>query len=214
MTNLPQDIKAQFFKMMEDKISILDFEQWVYDTKELESVLSSDDYFELISLNYKKSGAKYELLKVIERNVDLGEFETVKLLKLLKEAQLKNEKLPDILEQLYDLYCDGFYFLDDLGLGFGLHIAAPDIGNYDKDWNELTQLEKNTILNKISPKLDECLKRAINWIEARQIVITGDIDELGRFTFQDFRRNKEKKPLVISYQHISSETKKWWQFWK
>ncbi|MCS3556459.1 hypothetical protein EDF66_103377 [Sphingobacterium sp. JUb20] len=61
MTTLPPDIKERFYKTIKGKISLDDFEQWLYVNKELEKYLNSDDYFELISLSFKQSGAKYEL---------------------------------------------------------------------------------------------------------------------------------------------------------
>ena len=47
----------------------------MYESKDIERVLHSDDYLDLISLNYKRSGAKYELFNLLKKHIDLGEFE-------------------------------------------------------------------------------------------------------------------------------------------
>ncbi len=89
MTELPIDIKEGFFKTIKGDISLGNFEKWVYDSKSLETVLDSSDYLDIISLDYKKSGAKYELYNILKRLVDLGEFETYKMLELLNQAKQK-----------------------------------------------------------------------------------------------------------------------------
>ena len=66
MRKLPIDIKERFFKTIKGDISLDDFERWVYDSKNLENVLGSDDYLDIISLDYKKSGAKYELHNILK----------------------------------------------------------------------------------------------------------------------------------------------------
>jgi hypothetical protein len=96
MRELPIDIKERFFKTIKGDISLDDFENWVYESKILETILESDDYLEIISLDYKKSGAKYELYNILKRLVDIGEFETCKMLELLDAAKQKNERLPFI----------------------------------------------------------------------------------------------------------------------
>ena len=52
MKNLPPHLENQFFRVLNKEISIQDFEKWVYETEELEHVLSSDNYLDLIAFNY------------------------------------------------------------------------------------------------------------------------------------------------------------------
>ena len=56
----PNKIESKYFDLMVEKISIKDFENWVYETKWLESELTEDEYTDLISLNYGTSSSKYE----------------------------------------------------------------------------------------------------------------------------------------------------------
>jgi hypothetical protein len=53
------DIADTFMQVIMGELSIGDFEKWVYETKSLELTLSTEDYFELIALNYKQRKAKY-----------------------------------------------------------------------------------------------------------------------------------------------------------
>jgi len=105
MTTIPQDIKERFYKTIKGDISLDNFEQWLYADKELEKYLNSTDYLDLISLSFQQSGAKNELWNLLKKHIDLGEFETYKMLELLNEAKQKTERLPHILMKFYDLYC-------------------------------------------------------------------------------------------------------------
>jgi len=69
MSALPPNIEHYFFDTIYGKVTLEEFEQWVYTNKELESLLDENDYLELISFNFKNSGAKYELVNLLsERN--------------------------------------------------------------------------------------------------------------------------------------------------
>ena len=79
MPELPDHNKQIFFNVMSKRMSIEVFEQWVYTDQELEQTLSADSYLELISLNFKKSGVRYELFNLLQKFVGAGEYETWKL---------------------------------------------------------------------------------------------------------------------------------------
>lgn len=158
--------------MIKGDISLDDFEKWAYEFNHLESILGPDDYLDIISLDYKKSGAKYELYNILKRLIDLGEFETYKMLELLNEAKLKNERLPLILTEFYNLYCKGYDFLQDLGLGFGLMIEVPP-PKYSKDnWDNLKGDEKKDLLSSFSPEIDEAIQKVIDWLMNKRIILT------------------------------------------
>jgi hypothetical protein len=194
MKTLPQDITERFYKTIKGDIHIDDFEQWLYADKELEKVLNSNDYLDLISLSYKKSGAKYELWNLLNKHIDLGEFETYKILELLKEAQLKTDRLPYILMEFYDLYCKGYNFLQDLGLGIGLAVVVPRVSNTSADiWDELTLGQQNELLDSFYPELEECIKDVIDFLEAKKIILTGEQDFMGHYGYEDLRTEVERK---------------------
>lgn len=230
MTKLPQDIKERFFKTIKGDISLDDFEQWLYADKELEKYLNSDDYFDLISLSFKLSGAKYELWNLLKKHIDLGEFETYKILELLNEAKQKDERLPYVLMEFYHLYCKGYNFFQDLGIGIGLAVEVPRVNNTTADtWDELTSEQQKELLDSFSPELEECIEEVIYWLETKKIILTGEQDEIGHYEHKDLRTEEEKKSKLwmtvsenneIGYS-ASKKTlcdkqteKKWWEFWK
>lgn len=229
MTTLPQDIKEKFYKTIKNDISLENFEQWLYADKKLETLLKLDDYLDLISFSFKKPGAKYELGKLLKKHIDLGEFETYKMLELLYEAKQKTDRLPYILMQFYDLYCRGYSFLQDLGIEIGLAIEVPRVKNTTaNNWEELTAVQQKELLNSFLPELDEYIEQAISWVETKKIILTGEQDEMGNYEYEDLRTEEEKKSklwVTVSEDKETGfsiskntlwvqQTKKWWKFWK
>jgi hypothetical protein len=230
MTTLPEKIKERFYRTINGDISLDDFEQWLYVEKELEKHLNSEDYLDLISLSYKKSGAKYELWNLLKKYIDFGEFEKYKMLELLNEAKQKTERLPYILMAFYDLYCKGYYFLQDLGLGIGLAIEVPRVNNTTADtWDELTSEQQKELLVSFSPELEECIEQVIFWLKTKQIILTGEQKETGYYGYEDLRTEEERKSklwLTVSEDKATSFSaskntlwdkqtdKKWWEFWR
>ena len=197
---LPYDIKERFYKVIIGNITLVDFEQWLYSDEKLETYLGNEDYIDLISLNFKKNSAKYDLWNLLKKHIDIGEFEAYKMLDLLKEAQQKNDRLPYILKEFYDLYCKGYGFLQDIGLGFGLAVAVPFTGvkNFTADlWEELTIKQQNELLDSFSPKLEECIEQVIYWFETKKITLTGEQNEIGQYGYKDFRTEEEKKSIIL-----------------
>jgi hypothetical protein len=231
MTTLPREIKERFYKTIKGDILLDDFEQWLYADKEFEKYLKSNDYLDLISLSFNKSGAKYELCSLLKKHIDLGEFETYKILGLLNEAKQKTKRLPYILMEFYDLYCKGYNFFQDLGLGIGFAVEEPNVKNTpaDNTWDELTSKQQEELLDSFSPELEECIEQVIYWIETKKIILTGEQDEIGHYEYDDLRTEEEKKSklwVTVSEDQktgflASKNTlwdkqteKKWWEFWK
>src|SRR5690606_22337946 len=188
MTNLPTEIKERFYRALKGDIPIETFEKWLYADRTLEQYLKPEDYLDLIALGFKKSDAKYELWKLLKKHIDVADFETYKLLSLLQEARLKTKRLPYVLVEFYELYCDGYYFLQDLAIGYGLAIQVPQMENTAETWDELTTAQKALLLESLEPGLDDELARVANWLESGKIKLTGEIDERGHYGYVDLRQ--------------------------
>lgn len=216
--------EKQVFDLKYNELGIGEFEQWVYDTSELENLLTPDDYLLLISINYKSKHARVEIEKIIDNYIDYSKFETLKVIDLLNKALSKDEDLGNILRQFYDMYCNGYYFFEDLGLGYGLSCEVPL--KYANSWEELNQEQKKEILNGFYPQVESDIKRAVDWINNKKIVLTGAKNDMERWEYIDNRTPDEKKSTVWSEVKSSPEIsvkksrldcnkqKNWWGFWK
>jgi hypothetical protein len=194
MMVLSEKLKIQFYKTLKDEISIEDFENWVYTDQALEVELEAEYYIALLAFNFKKRGAKYELYNLLKQYVNLGDFETYKMLEMLKTASQKTAELPYILTDCYDLYCKGYAFFSLLGLDFGLTVLFPNTAD---TWEELTASQQEEIIDGFSPKLEEEIKNIIYWLETEQIVLTGEKDENCQYIYTDFRQRGKREGNVI-----------------
>lgn len=196
MVNLTYEEKIIFFKTMHGDIAITEFEKWIYDNKDLEKKIPADQYLNLIELNYKKPGVKYELFKLFESVISFGEYQKWKLNTILDQALLKDESFPRLMMEFYDLYCDGYYFLRDLGLGYGLMFTTPPSKYKVYTWEELSPEQKSQQISRLFPKIEKELLKVKGWIDKGKIVLTGNKDELNNYDYEDFRTEEERKSDV------------------
>ena len=84
MKEINKHIELKFYQVFKHKISIQEFENWVYETKALESEFPQVTYIELVSLNYKDKYVYNELKKIIEPFIDFGKFERNKDFELFR----------------------------------------------------------------------------------------------------------------------------------
>ncbi|AFM05566.1 hypothetical protein Fleli_3235 [Bernardetia litoralis DSM 6794] len=191
MRKISEHSEQKFYEVLKYKVSIQNFEQWVYNTKELEMELPPNSYLELISLNFKGKYIYLELEKVISQFVNNGKFEIKRLQNHLKSIIYRDEKCAESIEMTYDLYCAGYNFLRRLGLIYGLSVASPPIDDYTKTWKEISRIEQEGLLNKLYPKIILDAQNALNWIENGKIIIKDSINEYGNYEYEDLRNKEE-----------------------
>ncbi len=152
------------------------------------------------------------------------------MLGLLNEAKQKTERLPYILMEFYDLYCKGYEFFQDLGLGIGLAVELPRVNNTTADtWDKLTTEQQKELLDSFSLELQDCIEQVVYWLETRKIILTGEQDEIGYYDYEDLRTEEERKLKLWVTVCEDKETgfsasknalgdkqndKKWWEFGK
>ena len=209
---IPINIQNIFFDTLSGDKTILEFEEWLYSYKQLETVINSDDYLDLISFGYKSENAKYGLFKLLEKHIDQGELETKRIYRLLTKALNRDKELPEILMNFYDLYCKGYNFFDNLGLGYGLAVEVPY--SQADSWYELNIEQQQNLLNSFYPDLEIEIKKVISWLDNGKLVLTGIKDEYNHFDYIDNRTEFEKLPTGYEIATVETEKQKsWWRFW-
>ncbi len=147
MKNLSQHIENQFFRVLNKEISIQDFEKWVYETEELEQVLSSDNYLDLIAFNYYQNRVFDALYNLLIELINFPKFETYRIIYLLDLVIEKNDLWKKAVNTLYHEYINSYYFLnvfaaiddeidchDNTNLIDGVFIFSKDYAIQMKHW--------------------------------------------------------------------------------
>ena len=208
---LSEQTKLTFYNVMQGELPMQVFEQWVYNHVALEQELSPDEYLALISFNYKQAGAKYELFKLLGRYVSLGAYETHKIKQLLAKAKVRNSVLPRVLEQLYDLYCNGYDFLENIGMGYGLTMTY--LTNYGgKHWSNLTGEQLTAMVAAIPSSLAAEVDHIEQWLDTGKIILTGERDELGQYNYIDHRTMTERNTFMPDPVSKLKARKRLWQW--
>lgn len=196
---------------------MLDFEQWVYDSDFLKKEMQEDDYLYLISLNYQTTQSFYNLEKILVKYIDYGKLETIKMNALLDSIINKDNNAANSIIRIYQLSCDGYSFLSDLGLSCGLRLTVPDTGS-NLRWEQLMPQQKQKLTDQQYPKARELAVIIKKWIEEKEIILTGKQDDnFGRWDFIDNRKEKDNYYSRNSGQEVNNfnnPINKWWQIWK
>jgi hypothetical protein len=212
---LPADIQNIFFDTLSGDKTVLEFEQWLYADKRLELIINPDDYLDLISFGYKDGNVKYDLFKLLEKHIDKGELETRRIYRLLIKALNRDKELPEILMIFYYLYCNGYNFFDNLGLGYGLAVEVPQVENTSADtWDELSQEQQRNLLDSFYPNLETEIYKVIYWLDNSKVVLTGNKDEYDHYEYIDNRSEIEKQPIGYKEAKVNNDKQnQWWKFW-
>ena len=195
-------IEEIYYKLIHSKESVRGIEDIVYSDKNIVEIMSDEDYLELISLDYRSKYILHEFSMVTEKYIDFKKLENTRVIEILKSAQKLDDDLGAWLIELYELYCQGYYFLQDLAFGFGLPCSSSTkFGRY-KEWNDLTQSEKNDVTSAFIPKVIVFLEEAIEWLDEGKIVLSGEKGSGNNWIYIDKRSVEERKSKIIEVRII------------
>lgn len=203
------EIDIVIFKLISKETQSKEFEAWVYSEKSLESVISSDDYLELISLNYESPSALYEAKKILTNYIQLPDYYDWLLRETLQNVISRPLNACKYIEQCYDFYCDGFGFLRNLGLRYGLTVVVLPGKYIVEHWSELNTSEQQELLDSLYPGVAEEAEKIIGWMNAGKIILTRHSGEYQGIEYEDNRALEEKDDACVD----DKPSKKWWQFW-
>jgi hypothetical protein len=112
MRNLPQHIENQLFRVLNNEIGIKAFEKWVYETEELETVLSAENYLDLIAFNFNQINAFDSLYDLFIEIIDIPKFETYRIIYLLDLVINKHDLWIKAVSDLYHEFIESYAFLE------------------------------------------------------------------------------------------------------
>ncbi|AZN39353.1 hypothetical protein [Paenibacillus albus] len=111
------------YDFLKGRVSLLQFEQWLYEHDELEAILGEQAYMELVSRNFKDKYASEECEKQVRNLIDFGEFEQERVIAYLSKLTQPGSELLAICDMVYEEYCAGYTFLRFIALTYILEAA-------------------------------------------------------------------------------------------
>lgn len=156
------------------------FEGWLYGDAGLEERLGAERYVALIGLDYRKGADRREACRLLRGAIDLGPFERWRLERALRAVlEAAPGGFETALADVFDLWEDGWFFLDELGLGWGL---AASLWRTDRI-PPSRPLDAPEVRREVEALVLECLR----WLEDGVIVPLGTTDDLGHPEYLDHR---------------------------
>lgn len=141
-------IQKQFYQLYTKKLSLKEFEKWVYQTQEIEQVYGEDFYFTLIDIPYNDKFAREEVERLIIPKIPMSEFEQIRIMELLNALINESKDIVKVMGQLYHDYGRGYYFLSGLGIFYatsGLD-EIPKLSEKENWMDKEFNLKKNLFL--------------------------------------------------------------------
>ncbi len=173
---MTDEIKTIFLQFLVDRIPIKAFEQWLYSTPELEQMMNCDDYFSLLAIDFNNKFAFRNIYNIIQKYISLDEFVKFKFSILLHDIIEHNEYSPSAIEETYYLYCDGYEFLEKLGLCYGEFLTLFEYSNQQD-------------VDNMYPQIIEDARQVLQWFNTSKIVFIEKkkYDSLYGYEYKDFR---------------------------
>lgn len=197
--------RVKFYQFLNDNISKKSFENWIYESKELENILPEISYVNLLSFNFRSRETKKFIKSIVKKHFDWKEFEkwrTIELLKKIKNGEIEIVLATRKLMQLYYNQKEEIkrsFVSIYLAIGYESELDDCPIEAEYSQWNSTAlkkQLEKvesykASILDDIDKELNELLNPELKVIDLGKIVNIKHLHEIfaDRLYFSDFYGN-------------------------
>ncbi|MDR1806763.1 MAG: hypothetical protein LBR33_02420 [Propionibacteriaceae bacterium] len=186
MARLPSDVRATFCRVLDGDMSPTQFGRWLIENDDLEGQMPRDDYFALLALKYGKPGVLDKVRPILEQYVTPGELAVHTLVDLLHHTSWEDEHLPDYLLDIGAYYDKGLTFLQPLVTYFTDAVRHPVVGGEARDWDELSEFERESILRSFGPALDAEIRPLVAALKSGEITLYTD-DNGATYTYLDRR---------------------------
>ena len=183
-------------------------EDWVHSTKALETMLSANDYLDLISIDFRASSARFLTEKILRKYISTDQFLNWSISKMLERIIKRVDNVYGDLREIYYLYCTGYSFLQKLALDFGLTIAAPP-PSYG-EWEDLSDSDQSKLLDGLYPDVVKHAENALNSLASGKIAFSGNTEDslFGRLSsqpiFLDQRTVDERKAMSVKVLNLDN----------
>jgi hypothetical protein len=172
-----KEINEYLISVVRYKISIQEFERWLYDNEELlEKYLGKELYFQLINLNYTSKFVIDDLEPLLIKVLEYKSFEDFKIKDLLNRLVNVDSEFISSCREIYREYCNGYSFLRLIALKYIV---------YDYDF----QLDNANNRNEFEHGRMEYVEEGKRLLE---FFNSGKLEILGEYEYIDLRAEEDK----------------------
>jgi hypothetical protein len=179
------EFKQNVFRVLEGYMALAEFEQWLYQSKELPDLMGQDAVLEAFTFNYTLPDAKYRFKKAIFPYFDEDDFLLWKVKSNLRDLMASRDNRDRILHDFYYLGYDGYFFLQSIG---SYMFEIDDIQYYGNNLQ--------AVLSKLRQNAEDLL------LEIEKLEL-----EKPEFRLADYRP-------ATTVNETSVITKRWWSFFR
>ena len=195
------DLTTFIYQFFIGERSLTELESWIYSKAELESFIGSENYLELISLDFTKNSTKLDAEKIFRNSVKDADYLNWSLSQLMTKIIARPSDVHVHIEMTYELYCRGYDFLRQLGLTYGLELASPY--PHLENWKGLTSLELKNLVDSFYPNIAEDAQKVIDCLQDNKIEFEESSEQSlldglpWNPSYLDKRSPKEKKRMGV-----------------
>jgi len=165
------EIEIPFFRYLVGELPLKELEQWIYSTPQIESYLGESAYLEFISFRFQQPAVNYELSKLIYKHFHLGKYHGWQIKRLLKALLDNKQDLVDVFENLYDMYCQGYWFLRNIGMQYVIGIDEIPRIKAENLWDANEFARRRKLLNNYLEPLKDEIELILQALETGTIEI-------------------------------------------
>ncbi|MEZ0607887.1 hypothetical protein ACAW74_05185 [Fibrella sp. WM1] len=171
---MDETVSAHLSDFFNGKITPEAFEQWIGQTPELKELVTEDDYFRLVSTDFKVADARHSLEDLLRKYIDWAQYEKEKLSEVLMCIIWKDKPI-DALLDTYQRYTNGQRFLQTLGYKYGKLFTQAEAPRSlrRKLTSDPAPLDHDALFEKHYPELKAEATRLLGLLVADRIRFTG-----------------------------------------
>jgi hypothetical protein len=206
MNKLPTTAQDALFNFACGEIDSTTFQDYLNTNRSYLTYLGATLLTWLQESDFETTEHKAEIIDKLSAHIELDRFELHRINVVLNALINKTDRFIEALYQSYELYADGYFFMETVGVQHGLSFSNTYFDYFE--WEKLPESAKKSSISTIYPSVRAEATKIKQWLDHDKIKVTGKKDGDGLYTYIDIRNDIE---LLNSFDdHALSEKRPTW----
>lgn len=203
MNKLPLSSHKLVFPFLTGRMSYDTFVKQLSSDYDVQQQLGPSITCQLKTLSNVDHCESQQAMHLLAPLLPMESFERYRVVSVLQDLISKSNRFIESLYDSYDLYADGYFFMETVGVQHGLTFSNTYFDYYE--WEKLSDAEKKASVDRIYPSVKMEAEKVLSWIEYGHIKITGKKNHDGLFTYLDVRSDFD---LLQSFDNVNIKHKR------